>query len=95
VKSRAKLLAAIRNNPKDVRFADACKAARWLGFVGRAAKGDHHVFQRPGEATALNFQNRKGRIKPYQARQLIEMMNKYESPTDDNDIDLDTEDENQ
>lgn len=78
MKSRAKLLAAIRNNPRDVRFADACKVAGWLGFVGKGGSGDHHVFQRPGEISALNFQNRKGRIKPYQARQLIEMMDKYE-----------------
>jgi hypothetical protein len=27
----------------------------------------------------LNFQTRNGRIPPYQARQLIEMLNKYES----------------
>lgn len=78
MKSRDKLLAAIRNNPKDVRFADACKVAGWLGFVGKGGSGDHRVFQRPGERIALNFQNRKGKIKPYQAWQLIEMMDKYE-----------------
>jgi hypothetical protein len=78
VKSRGKLLAAVRNNPKDVRFADACKIAGWLGFVGKGGSGDHRVFQRPGEVTALNFQNRKGKIKAYQARQLIEMMDRYE-----------------
>jgi hypothetical protein len=78
VKSRVKLLAAIRNNPRDVRFADACKMAGWLGFVGKGGKGDHRVFQRPGEPSALNFQNRKGKIVTYQARQLIEMMDKYE-----------------
>jgi hypothetical protein len=27
----------------------------------------------------LNFQNRNGKIKPYQARQLIAMIDKYES----------------
>ena len=77
---RAKLIAAVRNNPNDVRFDDACKIARWLGFVheGRG-KGPHRAFSRTGEATLLNFQNRGGRIPRYQADQLIEMIDKYES----------------
>ena len=37
------------------------------------------LYARAGNATILNFQNRNGRIPPYQARQLIEMLNKYES----------------
>jgi hypothetical protein len=78
VKSRDKLLAAIRNNPKDVRFADACKVAGWLGFGSKGGKGAHWAFGRPGERTILNFQSHKGgKIPPYQARQLIEMMDKY------------------
>lgn len=74
---REKLLAAIRNNPKGVRFADACKAAETVGFVGAGGKGSHAVYARKGEPVILNFQNRGGEIPPYQARQLIEMMDKY------------------
>jgi hypothetical protein len=76
---RAKLIAAVRNNPNDVRFDDACKIARWLGFVHTGGKGRHRAFSRTGEATQLNFQNRGGRIPRYQADQLIEMIDKYES----------------
>jgi predicted RNase H-like HicB family nuclease len=36
--SRAKLSVAIRNNPKDVRFSDACKVARWLDFNRKGGK---------------------------------------------------------
>ena len=76
---REKLLAAIRNNPKDVRFVDACRAAEAIGFVNAGGKGSHTIYARAGELTILNFQNRSGRIPPYQARQLIEMLDKYES----------------
>ena len=76
---RAKLIADIRANPKDVRFEDACKVAAWLGFMRRGGKGSHRAYVRAGERTALNFQDRKGKIKPYQAHQLIEMIDKYES----------------
>lgn len=61
-----------------MRFSDACKVAGWLGFSGKGGKGSHNAFSRPGEEVGLNFQNRKGKIKPYQARQLIDMIEKYE-----------------
>jgi hypothetical protein len=54
--------------------------ARWpAGWVSppRAERATIVVFQRPGELFSLNFQNRGGKIKPYQARQLIRMMYKY------------------
>ena len=75
---REKLLAAIRANPRGVRFADACKAAETVGFVSAGGKGSHTVYAKTGEPTILNFQNRNGYIPPYQARQLIEMLDKYE-----------------
>lgn len=75
----AKLLAAIRANPRDVRFEDACRAARLLGFLHEGGKGSHRVFKRKGEPVVLNFQNRDGNVPPYQARQLARMIDKYGS----------------
>jgi hypothetical protein len=73
-----KLIAAIRNNPKDVRFDDACKVAEKLGFVCGKTKGSHRAYSRSGEREGLNFQNRNGKIPPYQAHQLIGMIDLYE-----------------
>lgn len=73
-----KLILAVRNNPRDVRFDDACKIAERLGFVGKGGRGSHTAYSRPGEPVGLNFQNRDGKIPPYQAKQLIEMIDKYE-----------------
>lgn len=74
---RAKLLEKIWNNPKDVRFEDACKVALYLGFTAKGSKGSHNSYSLPGEPTGLNFQNRNGKIPTYQAHQLIEMIDKY------------------
>ncbi len=74
---RDKLIASLRNNPKDVRFADACKIAEMVGFACEGGQGSHRAYQRAGEPVGLNFQDRNGRIKPYQARQLLEMVDKY------------------
>lgn len=72
-----KLIDSIRNNPRNVRFDDACKAARALGFAHEGGAGSHRTFARPEEPLQLNFQNRGGKIAPYQARQLIAMIAKY------------------
>jgi hypothetical protein len=80
VSQKQKLIARIRNNPRDVRFEDACKVAKWLGFVHEGRSGtSHKSYSRTGELDGLNFQStRDGRIPAYQAKQLIAMIDKYE-----------------
>ena len=73
-----KLLDSIRNNPKGVRFDDACKVAESLGFSYKRVHGSHHIYGRLNEPVILNFQNKNGSIAFYQVKQLIEVMNKYE-----------------
>lgn len=75
--AKIKLLIAIVANPKQVRFASACKAAEMLGFIHKGGSGSHRAFARTGEPVGLNFQNHRGFIPPYQARQLIAMIEKY------------------
>ena len=72
----AKLIEAIRANPRNVRFQDACRAARLLGFVHEGGSGSHRVFKRRGEPMQLNVQDRDGYVPPDQARQLVRMIEK-------------------
>ena len=58
----AKLICSIRNNPKDVRFEDACKVAEELGFTSKGGKGSHNVFSRTGERIGLNFRRRQQKL---------------------------------
>ena len=74
---REKQLTSLRNNPKSVRFEEACEIAEWLGFSHQGGKGSHRTYGRTDEPLLLNFQNRDGYILPYQAKQLLEMVNKY------------------
>lgn len=74
---REKQLTALCNNPKAVRFDDACKIAEWLGFKCQGGKGTHRTYGRIDELLLLNFQNRNGYIPPYQVKQLLEMVEKY------------------
>ena len=77
---KRKLLESIRRNPQDVRFDDALKAAEYIGFTKKGGSGSHQTRARPGEPTQLNFQEaNNGKAKPYQVRQLILMIDRYEN----------------
>jgi hypothetical protein len=71
-----KRLAAMRANPKGVRFSDALKVAEYF-FEGRRGAGSHHVFKTPWPGLPrVNLQNDGGSAKEYQVGQLIEAVDK-------------------
>jgi hypothetical protein len=65
------LLEAARNNPKGVRFRDACRLAEHHGFTLRGGSGSHRVYKRKGFMRMLNFQDVGGFAKEYQVKQLL------------------------
>lgn len=82
---RAKVIESIRNNPVGVRFSDACRVAEWLGFEAKGGRGSHRTFVGPDPKDFLTFQDRKGEITVYQAKQLLVMVDKYYDEDDDTD----------
>lgn len=79
---KEKQLESLRSNLKTVRFNDACKIAERLGFSRQGGKGSHRTYGRPDEPLLLNFQNSGGYILVYQAKQLLEMVEKYAALSD-------------
>jgi len=67
-----KILAGSRN----IRFEDACRLAKGLGFTLDRTRGSHHIFVHdrvPG--LQLNLQpDKSGQAKVYQIRQLLDAM---------------------
>ena len=68
----------IKKNPKNVRFERLCKIVESFGFRLRGGKGSHRIYVRDGVQEMLNFQNIGGTAKPYQVRQFIKIVEKYE-----------------
>jgi hypothetical protein len=63
----------------NVRFADLCRLLEYLGFL-RRIKGGHHIYWRQGIEEILNLQALKGGgAKPYQVKQVRQIMLKYRS----------------
>lgn len=60
----------------NVPFDWLCALLIKMGFQERI-KGDHHIFTREGIIEILNLQPRKGKGKPYQVKQIRDIILKY------------------
>jgi predicted RNA binding protein YcfA (HicA-like mRNA interferase family) len=72
-----KLLKKILAGSKNVRFDDFSVLVKAFGFLHARTSGSHHIFQHPGIPELVNIQNRKGKAKPYQMRQFLELVEQY------------------
>lgn len=61
---------------RNVGFSDVCILLKQLGFDLRV-RGSHHIFTRPDVAEILNLQEKQGKAKPYQVKQVREVILKY------------------
>ncbi len=78
-----KLLEDLKKNPKNIRFEKLCRIAEAFGFQFRGGKGSHRIYLRKDINEMLNFQNVSGKAKPYQVRQLIKIIDKYNLTEED------------
>jgi predicted RNA binding protein YcfA (HicA-like mRNA interferase family) len=62
----------------NVAFTDLCKLAEALGFELRRVSGSHHVFAHPEVPQLINLQSLHGQAKPYQVRQLLRLVERYD-----------------
>ncbi len=61
---------------KDISFNELCKILSYLGFEKRV-KGSHHIFYKEGIEEILNIQPKRSKAKPYQVKQVRQIILKY------------------
>jgi len=66
----------MRRSDANVPFDGLCALLQRLGFEVRI-RGDHHIFTMTGVEEIVNLQPRNGKGKPYQVKQVREMILKY------------------
>ncbi|MBI5331817.1 MAG: type II toxin-antitoxin system HicA family toxin [Betaproteobacteria bacterium] len=73
-----KWLLAVLSGASDsnLPFSDLRGLLLRLDFEERV-RGSHHIFSRPDVAEILNLQERGGKAKPYQVRQVRDVILKY------------------
>ena len=82
----AKLVARILSGASDrnLAFSDLRGVLLRLGFLERI-KGGHHIFHHADIDEILNLQEKSGQAKPYQVRQVRDVIVKYRLAKDDED----------
>ena len=74
-----KLLARLaRGAVTNVAFGDLSKLAERLGFELCRVSGSHHLFAHPDIPQLINLQSVRGQAKPYQIRQLMRLVERYD-----------------
>ena len=66
----------MRISDANVPFETFCGLLKRLGFHERI-KGGHHIFTKDGVEEILNLQPKNGKGKPYQVKQVREVILKY------------------
>ncbi len=83
--SRAKkVVARILAGSSDANFVfdDLCFALERAGFTRRRGKGSHTLFFKAGIEEILNLQPKGSQAKPYQVKQVRELILKYQLEID-------------
>jgi len=75
--NRRKLLRKILEGSKNIRFSDMTSLAEGFGFSLNRVSGSHHIFVHPEVRELVNLQNVGGQVKPYQIRQFLKLVEKY------------------
>jgi len=80
---RRKLLQKLLSGSRNVRFTEVSSCAEAFGFRLARISGDHHIYVHPDIPELLNLQDVKGKAKPYQIKQFLELIERYNLQMED------------
>lgn len=81
---KRKLLQKILNSPRSVKFSNMVSLVEAFGFRLSRVKGSHHIFVHPAVDELVNLQDVKGQAKPYQVRQFLKLVERYNLKLEEN-----------
>lgn len=61
----------------DVAFGDMIALAEGFGYRVVRISGSHHILKHPSVVEMVNLQEVKGEAKPYQIRQFLKLVERY------------------
>lgn len=83
---KRKLLEKILAGSKDIHFSDMVALIEAFGFRLSRVKGSHHIFAHPQVRELVNLQNVNGKAKPYQIRQFLQLVERYNLGLEDEEL---------
>ena len=80
---KRKLLRKILSGSQNVQFHEMAALAEAFGFRLSRVSGSHHIFTQPRVRELVNLQNVGGQVKPYQIRQFLRLVERYNLTLED------------
>lgn len=74
---KRKLLEKALTGSKNMRFTDMVTLVEAFGFHLSRVSGSHHIFVHSQVPELVNLQNAGGQAKPYQIRQFLQLVERY------------------
>ncbi len=75
--NKPKFLQRIILNQHNIKFNDIVILMESFGFMLDRINGSHHIFKHLDISVLINLQKVKDEVKPYQVRQLLKIIEKY------------------
>lgn len=75
--NKRKILQKALQGSKNIRFSDMVRLVEGFGFRRSRVSGSHQIFVHPDLAELLNLQEVDGKAKPYQIRQFLRLIERY------------------
>ena len=75
--NKRKLFQQILNSQKNVKYNDFVVILEAFGFFRSRGEGSHSIFKNEKVREIINIQNVDGEAKPYQIRQFLSLLEKY------------------
>jgi predicted RNA binding protein YcfA (HicA-like mRNA interferase family) len=72
-----------RGDLNNIAFSDLRRLVEAFGFELARVRGSHHVFTHVAVSELVNLQDVKGQAKPYQIRQLLRLVERYNLSLED------------
>ena len=82
--NKHKLFEKIQNSKKNIAFTDFVVLIEAFGFRHTRSKGSHEIYRRDDIPKIINIQNDKGKAKPYQVSQFLEVVALFNLRLEDN-----------
>ncbi len=81
--NKRKLLRKALSGSKNLRFGDMVVLVEAFGFRLDRTNGSHHILVHDGVRELINLQNLRGKAKPYQVRQLLDLVELHDLQMED------------
>jgi len=80
---RKKLLQRLLSGTTNIHFSEVAACAKAFGFQLDRVNGSHHIYTHKDIPELLNLQNVKGKAKPYQIKQMLQLIEAHNLQMED------------